>query len=174
MVSAIVCVDKNWGIGYNGKLLVNIPEDMRFFKEKTTNNVVIMGRKTYESLSSKPLPHRTNIVITSQITSPCEVCEIDENETIFVTIDFIKLYLSTIHPNNPIDYYIIGGGQLYKELLPYCDNAYVTKVDYACKDVDVYFPNLDKNKEWEIVKDGEEKMHNGLGYKFCIYKKECK
>ena len=171
MISAIVCVDNNWGIGYNGNLLAHIPEDMNFFKEKTTNNVVIMGRKTYESLPFKPLPNRINIVVTSNITSPCEVCEIDENETIFMTIDFAKLYLSTLHQDSKVDYYVIGGGQLYKELLPYCDNAYITKVNYEYKNIDTYFPNLDENEKWEMVKDGDEKVYNEIKYKFCIYEK---
>lgn len=171
MISAIVCVDKNWGIGYQGNLLAYIPEDMRFFKEKTTNNVVIMGRKTYESLPFKPLPNRTNIVITSNISSPCEVCEIDENGTIFMTIDFVKLYLSTLHPDTPIDYYVIGGGQLYKELLPYCNKSNVTKLNHSFENVDTYFPNLDNEKEWMETESGEEKMYLGIQYKFCIYEK---
>lgn len=171
MISAIVCVDKNWGIGYKGNLLVYIPEDMKFFKEKTMNNVVIMGRKTYESLPFKPLPHRTNIVITSKISSPCEVCEVDENGTFFTTIDFIKLYLSTLHPDTPIDYYIIGGGQLYKELLPYCNKSYVTKVNNSFENVDTYFPNLDNEKEWVETESGEEKTHQKVQYKFCVYEK---
>ena len=171
MTSAIVCVDKNWGIGYDGKLLVHIPEDMRFFKYMTSNSVVIMGRKTYESLPSKPLPNRINVVITSKIDRDWEV---DENGTVFASMDVVKMYLSFIHPLMPIDYIIIGGGQIYKELLPYCDNAYVTKVDYTYENVDAYFPNLDENKEWEMAKDGEEKIYDGLKYKFCIYAKEYK
>jgi dihydrofolate reductase len=169
MTSAIVCVDKNWGIGYDGKLLTYIPEDMMFFKHMTSNSIVIMGRKTYDSLPSKPLPNRVNVVITSKIDRDWKI---DENGTVFASMDTVKMYLSFIHPLMPIDYLIIGGGQIYKELLPYCDNAYVTKVDCAYKDVDTYFPNLDKNEEWEMVRDGEEKMYNGLGYKFCIYAKD--
>lgn len=170
MISAIVSVDKNWGIGYQGKLLAYIPEDMRFFKEKTTNNVVIMGRKTYDSLSAKPLPYRTNIVITSKIDRPCRV---DDKNTMFVTMEFIKTFLSNLSPNSPINYYVIGGGQIYKELLPFCNTAYVTKIDYAYRDVDTYFPNLDKTKEWEewCEIESENRECHGAEYKFCIYKK---
>lgn len=167
MISAITCVDKNWGIGYNGKLLAHIPEDMRFFKEMTSDSIVIMGRKTYESLPSKPLPHRINVVITSRIK---EGGEIDEKGTIFASMEFVKLYLSEMHPLM-IDCFIIGGEQIYKELLPYCDDAYVTKVDYEYENVDTYFPNLDTKENWEMVKNGEEKTHNGIKYKFCIYEK---
>jgi dihydrofolate reductase len=172
MIIAIVCVDKNWGIGYQGKLLTCIPEDMRFFKEKTTNNVVIMGRKTYESLPSKPLPRRTNIVVTSKITSPCEVCEVDENGTIFVTMDFVKTFLSTLSENSPVNYFIIGGGQIYNELLPYCQKAYVTKVNYGYKNVDAHFPNLDTMNNWAETENGEGKDYKGLRYKFCVYERE--
>jgi dihydrofolate reductase len=170
MVYAIVSVDKNWGIGYNGKLLAYIPEDMRFFKEKTTNNIVIMGRKTYESLSTKPLPHRINIVVTSKIDKPCVI----EDNTMFVTMDFIKMFLSTLSPNNPMNYYIIGGGQIYKELLPFCDTAYVTKLDHAYGDVDTYFPNLDEIENWEewYVSDSGYDGYNAVDYRFCIYKKK--
>lgn len=170
MVASIVCVDKNWGIGYQGRLLAHIPEDMKLFKEMTTNNVVIMGRKTYESLPVKPLPHRVNIVITSKVDG----FEIDENGTIFTIMEFIKIFLNTLSPDSPIDYYIIGGGQIYKELLPYCDTSYVTKVDRAYENVDVYFPNLDFSKEWEMWdEDHEVKKYNGIKYMFCVYENIC-
>ena len=170
MVSAIVCVDKNWGIGYQGRLLASIPEDMRFFREKTANSVVIMGRKAYESLSYKPLPYRLNIVVTSKINKPCEIIE---NNTMFVTMDFIKSFLKSISTENPMSYHIIGGGQIYNELLPYCDLAYVTKVDYAFRKVDTYFPNLDELKNWEVWHEyaSKDEERCNFEYKFCIYKK---
>lgn len=168
MVSAIVCVDKNWGIGYKGNLLVSIPEDMSFFRDKTRGNIVIMGRKTYDSLPSKPLPYRTNIVITSKVDNYMT----DENGTIFASMNFIKTLLNILPSKFPLDVYIIGGGHIYKELLPYCDNAYVTKINCAYKDVDTYFPNLEKEDNWEIAEVGDNKVYRGTGYKFCIYKKE--
>lgn len=168
MVYAIACVDKNWGIGYNGRLLIGIPEDMRFFRDKTMNNIVIMGRKTYESMLSSPLSRRVNIVVTSKINGSCEI---DEKGTIFMTIDFVKSYLSSLHFNKPIDCYIIGGGQLYAELLPYCNKSYITKVDDAFENVDTYFPNLDNKEEWIETESGEEKRYYGTPYKFCTYEK---
>ena len=167
MIAAIVCVDNNFGIGCNGDLLAHIPEDMRFFRDKTKNSIVIMGRKTYDSLPLKPLPYRTNIVITSKVK---ECCEIDNNGTIFVSMDFIKIFLKTLSPEAPIDYYIIGGGRIYKELLPYCDKAYVTKVNYAYENVDTYFPNIDNDKKWEVEESSEIKIYNGIEYKFYTYK----
>lgn len=169
MISAIVCVDKNWGIGYQGELLTHIPEDIKFFKEMTTNNVVIMGRKTYESLPVKPLSNRTNIVITSKVNGK----EINKDGVMFVSMDFIKTYLETLSPISPIDYYIIGGGQIYKELLPYCHTSYVTKVNCAYKNVDTYFPNLDEIKNWEewVEEDNKSRWYYGVEYKFCVYER---
>lgn len=140
MISAIVAVDNNWGIGYNGDLLETIPEDMKYFKELTTNNVVIMGRKTWDSLPKKPLPNRTNIVITSQKKG-------DENGAKFMTLEDAMRYAIV---NRPTDVFIIGGGEIYKKLLPICNRVYITKILKNHKDIDTYFPNLDKNPEWKI------------------------
>lgn len=171
MISAIVCVDKNWGIGYKNDLLVRIPEDIKFFREKTTNSIVIMGRKTYDSLPVKPLPNRLlNIVVTSKIN---KMCEEDDNGAILATMDFVKIYLETLPKDSQANYYIIGGGQIYKELLPYCDTVYVTKINHTYQNVDTYFPNLEQNKEWEMIVDGKEKEYNGLNYKFCTYRRRC-
>ena len=168
MISAIVCVDKNLGIGYQGNLLMSIPEDMRFFTEKTKHNVVIMGRKTYDSLPSKPLPYRTNIVVTSKID---KMRMVDENGTVFVSMDFIKVFLSTLSPESPIDYYIIGGGQIYEELLPYCNKVYVTEINRKFENVDTYFPDLSKHNDWWMVENGEAKIHIGTIYRFNTYSK---
>ena len=166
MISAIVCVDENWGIGNNGNLLVHIPEDMKFFREKTIDSVVIMGRKTYDSLPLKPLPQRTNIVITSTNNN-----RPDEEDTFFVSMEFTKTYLDMLH-NSPVEYFIIGGGQIYKELLPYCECAYVTKVFRCYNKADTYFPNIDNMPEWEIKSASEIKEHNNIKYQFCEYRKK--
>ncbi len=166
MISAIVCVDENWGIGYQGKLLAHIPEDMKFFKDKTTNNAVIMGRKTYDSLPLKPLPNRTNIVITSKKNKTH-----DNDATSYVSMKFIKTYFDTLSQKSMANYYIIGGGQIYKELLPYCDKVYVTKVFHCYDNADTYFPNIDNIPEWEIESASEIKEYNNIKYQFCTYKK---
>lgn len=167
MISAIVAVDNNWGIGSNNKLLASIPEDMKFFKEKTMHEVVIMGRKTYESLPKKPLPNRTNIVITSKF----DKSYLEKDGLFFVSMDFIKMYLETLSINVPINYYIIGGGTIYKELLPYCECAYVTKIFNSYDNVDTFFPNIDDMPEWDIEQTSEIKEHNDINYQFCTYKK---
>lgn len=169
MISAIVCVDENWGIGSNRDLLVHIPEDMKFFKEKTTGNIVIMGRKTYDSLPSKPLPNRTNIVITSKTNTSFEI---KGNGVFFMTMDFIKKILSITTKESQTDVYVIGGGQIYKELLPYCDKVYVTKVFNNHDNVDTYFPNIDNIPEWEIIGKSEIKEYKDIKYQFCRYGKK--
>lgn len=166
MISAIVCVDKNWGIGSKGDLLVKIPEDMKFFKNMTANGMVIMGRRTYDSLPTRPLPNRTNVVITSEENKTPESAD-----TFYVSMEFAKMYLSTL-PKTACERYVIGGGTIYKELLPYCDTVYVTKVDYAFENVDTYFPNLEDFPEWEIESVSEAKEYNGFKYQFYTYKKD--
>lgn len=176
MISAIVCVDKNWGIGYQGKLLAKIPEDMKLFHEKTKGNTVIMGRKTYDSLpdNKKPLPNRENVIITSQVYKDEYGRYKDENGIIYSSLErainvfqFIKTYLSY---ENCKKMYVIGGGQIYKKLLPYCDNVYVTEIDNEFENVDTYFPNLKELPNWYLVKIGEEKEYDGLKYRFNKYK----
>lgn len=160
MISAIVAVDNNWGIGYNGNLLETIPEDMKYFKELTTNNVVIMGRKTWDSLPKKPLPNRTNIVITSQKKG-------DENGAKFMTLEDAMRYAIV---NRPTDVFIIGGGEIYKKLLPICNRVYVTEILKDHKDVDTYFPNLDKDSEWEISTCTELRFsEKDIPYAFLTY-----
>lgn len=175
MISAIVCVDKNWGIGYQGDLLVRIPEDMQFFKEKTNGNTIIMGRKTYNSLPIKPLPNRENIVITRMVYKDEYGRYKDEDGVVYTELqrvkdvfNFIKKYL----PHKCNEMFVIGGGSIYKELVPYCDTIYVTKVDYAFENVDTYFPNLENIPEWEIESTSEMKEYNDFKYQFCTYKKK--
>lgn len=170
MVSAIVCVDDNWGIGYQNNLLISIPEDMKFFKEMTTGNMVIMGRKTYDSLSVKPLPNRINVVITSNINEN-NIIEVSKDNVMYTNMDAIKEFL--LHPDFvPYDIYIIGGASVYKELLPYCDRAFVTKVEHTFENVDTYFPNLDELDDWHIDEIGDALEYNGICYRFCTYENE--
>lgn len=155
MIAAIVAVDENWGIGFNGNLLEHIPEDMKYFKELTTGNIVVMGRKTWDSLPKKPLKDRLNIIISNK---PKEVLgdmsiRIDMEEFLIRLIHQKKEEL--INPDNEEKWFIIGGGQIYKELLPFCDRVYVTKIFKSHNNVDTYFPNLDEPEEWNTWKPVE-------------------
>ena len=170
MISAIVCVDKNWGIGGNGDLLVHIPEDMQFFKKMTDGNMIIMGRKTYDSLQVKPLPNRINCVVTSNIDDK-NCLEIRKKYTICVNMETAKMMLED-SSFTPQDIYIIGGASIYKELLPYCEYAHVTKVFNSYDNADTYFPNIDNMSEWELLNAREIKEYNGIKYQFCTYRKK--
>ena len=163
MISAIVAVDENWGIGFNGELLEKIPEDLKYFKELTTGNTVVMGRKTWDSLPIKPLPNRGNFIISR------ETPLLMENKAIRMNLDMIK---DTMEANKDENYFIIGGGQIYKELLPLCDRVYVTKIFKSHENVDTYFPDLDEPEMWDTWKPvhmGETKVYNGLLYQFWTY-----
>ena len=122
MIRVIVAVDKNWAIGKDGKLLNNIPDDQRFFRQTTTNQVVIMGRKTLESLpGGKPLPNRTNVILTRNE---------DFRDPDVLVAHSVQEALDLAQEKGA-DIYIAGGSEIYEQMLNYCDEAYVTFIDYA-------------------------------------------
>lgn len=162
MVSAIVCVDENFGIGYNNELLFHIKEDLELFKELTTGNIIIMGRKTYDSLPKKPLPNRINMVITN---NPKEREELVK----YLTLDEVKWWLDRYAPTTSNKIFIIGGESIYKELLPYCECIYVTKVYKEAENVDTYFPNIDEMPEWELIGISQIRKDGDTEYQFGVY-----
>ena len=162
VMNLIVNVDKNWAIGNGNKLLVNIPADMRFFKEQTTGNVIILGRKTLETFpGGKPLKNRVNVVISKkmdlQIPDAIVVHSIEE------ALEAVKGY-----PSEQV--FVVGGASIYEQMLPYCDVAHVTRTDYAYE-ADTYFPNLEENEEWELTGESEEQTYYDLEYTFCRYER---
>ena len=164
-MNLIVAADAHWGIGYRGKLLANIPEDTKFFQSITMNKVVIMGRKTLESLPmGQPLKARTNIVITRNKNYKVNGA---------LVVHSIEEALEAVADYNTNDVYVIGGGEIYKQMLPYCDLAHVTKIDYAYQ-ADTYFPNLDNDPEWELTGVSDEQTYYDLVYEFCRYERKKK
>lgn len=158
-MKAIVAVDKNWGIGCNGNLLAYIPDDLKYFKRMTKNNVVVMGRKTLESLpGSKPLSLRENIVITRDINYSIENCIIF-NDILTAVEEIVKI--------KDKDVFIIGGESIYKQFLPFVTECYVTKIDKEF-DADTYFPNLE-DLDWKLVEKSEKQFYNNIGYTWCKY-----
>ena len=156
-MNLIAAVDKNWAIGRNNKLLVSIPDDMKFFRETTTGKVVVMGRKTLESFpGKKPLKNRVNIVLTAdqnyQVDGAVIVHDLDELH------EALKKYPSE-------DIYVIGGESIYRQLLDECDVAHITKIDFAYE-ADAWFPNLDEKEEWVVTADSEEQTYFDLEYYF--------
>ena len=155
-VSMIAAVGKNLELGKNNDLIWHFKEDMKFFKETTMGHTVVMGRKTFESLP-KALPGRKNIVISSNaeyqaqgatvVTSVEEALQIADNEEIFV----------------------IGGGKIYAEFLPYADKLYLTEIDAECADADTYFPQFNKS---EYIKEIINYYDiDGVEFYHVVYKK---
>ena len=162
-MNLIAAVDKNWAIGRNNKLLVSIPDDMKFFRETTTGKVVVMGLKTLESFpGKKPLKNRVNIVLTSdnsyQVDGAVIVHDMDELH------EELKKYDSQ-------DIYVIGGESIYRQLLDECDVAHITKIDFSYE-ADAWFPNLDEKEEWVVTADSEEQTYFDLEYYFYKYEKK--
>ena len=162
-MNIIVAVDKNWAIGKNNKMMWSIPADMRFFREKTTGHVVVMGRKTLESFpNGLPLKQRTNIVLSR-----------DKNYQVKGTLVMhtTEELLEHLKGYAPEEIFIIGGESIYRQFLPYCDTAYVTKIDHAY-DADTHFPNLDEMPEWEMTEAGEEQTSFDLEFVFTKYERK--
>lgn len=157
-MKAIVAVDKNWGIGYKGNLLIHIPEDLKYFKRMTKNNVVVMGRKTLESLpGAKPLPYRKNIIISRDINYKIENCIVFNN--ILSAVKELSNYND--------DVFVIGGEAIYKEFLPFVEECYVTMIDSEFE-ADTYFPNLE-NLDWKLVEKSDKQFYNNISYTWCKY-----
>ena len=162
-MNIIVAVDKNWAIGKDNKLLVSIPADMKMFRQETTGKVVVMGRKTLESFpNGLPLKNRTNIVLTGNK---------DYNVKDAIIVHTVEELLEEIKKYPSEEVYCIGGDSVYKQLLPYCDTAHVTKIDFAYE-ADSYFPNLDEKEEWEITADSDEQTYFDLEYAFLKYERK--
>lgn len=162
-MNLIVAVDKNWGIGCNNHLLVSLPPDMTFFKKMTMNKVVVMGRKTLESFpNGKPLPRRTNIVLTKNK---------DYNPDGAIVCHSVEELFETLNKWNSEDIFVIGGASIYQQLLPYCDTAYVTKINQTYIE-DTWFPCLDCKYDWEIEDKGIEESYYGIKYRFVKYRRK--
>lgn len=159
-MNIIVAVDQNWAIGKDNDLLVSIPADMKMFRQETTGKVVVMGRKTLETFpNGLPLKNRTNIIITKnkdfQVKDAIVVHSIEE------ALEAVKDYPTE-------DVYCIGGDSIYRQMLPYCDVAHITKIEFAYE-ADRYFPNLDEMTDWEIETESEEHTYFDLEYSFVKY-----
>lgn len=158
----IVAVDKNWAIGYRNELLVSIPADMRFFKDQTTGKVVVMGKNTLESFpGGKALKNRVNIVIALEKSYKAPDA---------IVVNSIEDAIAEASKYDTDDVYVIGGASIYKQMLQFCDTAYVTKIDHAYV-ADTYFPNLDEDESWQMTEISEEQTYYDLEYRFTKYEK---
>lgn len=161
-MNLIAAADRNWAIGFQNKLLVSIPSDMKFFRETTGGKTVVMGRKTLESFpNGLPLKNRNNIVLTSN--KDYRVKDAVIVHTLEELLEELKKYESE-------DIYVIGGESVYRLMLPYCDTAYITKIDHVFQ-ADTFFPNLDELKDWEMTNSSEEQTCFDLEYTFTKYER---
>ena len=161
-MNLIVAVDENWAIGNKNELLISIPADHKFFRQETTGKVVVLGRKTLETFpQGLPLKNRTNIIMSTnkayQVKDAVVVHDVEE------LLEELKKY-------DTEDVYIVGGESVYRQWLPYCDVAHVTKIDHAYA-ADAYFPNLDEMPEWQITADSEEQTYFDITYHFLKYER---
>lgn len=173
----IVNVSENWGIGRNGDLLINIPGDMKFFRETTKAAVVIMGSTTLESFPGKaPLKNRVNIVLIDDPAKikPESVAAAKADREAGKKTELI--YVGSIDEaiaeaaKYPQEAFVIGGATIYRIMLPYCDTCLVTIND--CKDMaDTYYPDLKASGEWQMTQEGPRNEWEGVTYRFTTWKR---
>lgn len=162
-MNIIVAVDKNWAIGYKGKLLLSIPDDMKFFRETTIGKVVVMGKHTLESFpNGLALKNRVNIVLTKDKSFYAKDA---------VIVHDMEEALTEIKKYKTENVYIIGGASVYEQMLDYCDTAYVTYIEYPYQ-ADRHFPNLDNKPEWTLAEESEEQTYFDVEYYFRKYVKK--
>jgi dihydrofolate reductase len=161
MISIIVAVSEDWGIGKDNELLWRIPEDLKRFKRLTTGNAIIMGKKTWESLPRRPLPDRINIVLTDI-----------PHERIEGSLTAYSIEDALTKCDNDKEIFIIGGGSIYRQFIPLADRLYISHVHKKAP-ADIYFPEIDMNI-WKVVEkeefqgDGEER----IPYTYTIYERK--
>ncbi len=161
-MNLIVAADSRWAIGKEGHLLVTIPADQQLFRRETMGKAVVMGRKTLESLpGARPLENRTNIVLTTDRGYQARGAELCHS---------MEEALALLRHWRDEDIYVIGGESIYRQFLPWCQNAHVTKIDYVY-DGDTYFPALDQDPAWELAEESEEQTYFDLCYTFQHYKR---
>ena len=156
----IVAVYDDWGIGKDGTQPVALSSDRKFFREATRGAMVIVGRRTIEDFpGQKPLPGRVNVALTrSSMEIPgFTVCHSPEEAA-----ELAKTAQRAM---------VIGGGSIYKQMLPLCDTAYVTKV-HCTPESDTYFPNLDADPAWELAEVLQKGEEDGVSFEMCLYRRK--
>jgi len=159
-MNAIVAVDLNWGIGCRGQLLAHVSEDLRRFKEMTTGKIVVMGRKTLESLpGGKPLPHRQNVVLSR---NP------DYNPNGVIVCNSVNEMVQKFGPKEQEYMFVIGGGAIYSKMLPFCKKAYVTCI-HEKYEADTYFPNLEQDENWTCIEITPVETASGIQVSYMTF-----
>ena len=159
-MNLIVAVDNEWGIGKKNGLLFDIPEDMRYFREKTSGKVVCMGYNTLLSFPvGKPLKNRVNIVLAPE----------DVKRDDCVVVHTLDEFFAEVKKYPDDDVFIIGGGMFYRTTYPYCKYAFITKVD-AVGGAEIFFDDLDKLDNWSSSVISKVRSVSGYDLKFTVYK----
>ena len=159
-MNVIVVVDENWAIGNDGDQLVYIPADLKRFQALTTGHTVLLGRKTLATFpGGKPLKNRENIILSS-----CEGLEIQGAQVVKTIDDAVS--------RANADTFVIGGASVYRQMLPYCKTAYVTKIHKAYPQADTYFPDLDATDEWEVTEQEGVFSHEDITFSYLTYRRK--
>ena len=152
----IVAVSENYGIGKDGKMLFDLKKDLQYFKEKTLNKVVVMGKKTFLSIPNAPLKNRTNIVLTTDKTF--------FQQGVIVVHSYEELF-NEIKKYNTDDIFLIGGAMLYNKLIDKCYKGYITKI-HKIVDADTFIDNVENKTNWKEIKTSETYFENGVSFEF--------
>lgn len=162
-MKAIVAVDSNWAIGNKGRLLVSIPADQKNFRNLTIGKTIVYGRKTLETFPQQVvLPKRDNIILSSKKDYEVKNAKVAHSKQ--ELLDMVK----DLDTDNV---FIIGGSSVYEEFLDVCDTCIVTFIDKEYQ-ADSYFPNLDKDPEWELADESEEQVYFDITYTYRTYKRK--
>ncbi len=163
MVNIIVAVADNWAIGKDNQLLWHISEDLKFFKRTTLGCPVVMGRKTFESIG-RPLPKRTNIVVSRGFDAP---------EGVLVASSLEQALELAGGESCESDVFIIGGGQIYAQSMDVAQKLYITHVHTVIEDADAFFPAVDP-QVWQVESRSElyNDEESGYDYEFVVYSRK--
>lgn len=161
-MNIIAAADRNWAIGRKGRLLVTIPGDHKFFREETMGKVVVCGRKTLQTFPQGiPLKGRTNIILSRDPSFRVK------DARVVHSLEELKQALA---PYPSRDVYCVGGESVYRQMLPWCDTAHITRIDRRYE-ADAYFPDLDRDPDWRMTADSEEQTYFDIAYTFCKYER---
>ena len=162
-MNLIAAAALDWGIGLKGDLLAKIPEDMKYFRQKTLGNIVVMGRKTLESFpGGNPLPDRINIVLSSS--------QRNENTENLIWVRNMDELFERLKAYDEENVFVIGGGMVYNLMVPYCKRAYITRINRVFP-ADTYLFDFDSAPDWVLGKKGQPKKYGDTEFSFDIYER---
>ena len=152
----IVAVDRNWAIGKDGDQLAYLSTDLRRFKEITMGHPILLGRKTLATFpGGRPLKGRRNLILSRTPGFQVEGAEVFGD-------------LESVQAAAPADTVVVGGGSVYQALLPWCDTAYVTRME-AEFPADTWFPNLDQDPDWTVLEQSDPMEEKGISFRYVTY-----